>query len=140
MNTMNGWCLILAESVTWQQLQGQLRHQDTISWRSWLGILILALFVAGLIGLSRWLASRDPMLGGPNSQLLFNELATAHGLSWREKWLLKRTARAARLEHPVHVFLDPSIFDNAETGRRLVHVWPRIQEVRGKLFTGGSAS
>jgi hypothetical protein len=133
---MNVWWLVLANRAAWERLNERL-YPGTVSWRSWLGLFILTLIIGGLVAFSKWLTSRDPMLGGAGTDLVFRELAAAHGLSWRDRWLLRRTAAAARLDHPAHIFLDPAIFDNEDLKRRLVHVWPRALELRDRLFAEG---
>ena len=130
---MTVWWFILANRAAWERLNERLYPQP-ISWRSWLGLCALAIAIGVLVGFSRWLSARDSVLGGTGTDSVFRELAAAHGLSWRDRWLLWRTAIAARLEHPAHVFLDPAVFENEEAARRLVHVWPRVLEIRDRLF------
>lgn len=133
---MNVWWLILANRAAWERLNERL-YPQTISWRSWLGLFVLAVVIGVLVGVSKWLTSRDAVLGDTGTDSVFRELAAAHGLSWRDRWLLRRTADAAGLDHPAHVFVDPSIYEDEELAQRLVHVWPRVLEVRDRLFAEG---
>jgi hypothetical protein len=65
---------------------------------------------------------------------LFRELAAAHHLSWSERRLLIRLAKAGRLVHAAHIFLDPAVYQNKEAARQLAAAWPRVLILRDKIF------
>jgi hypothetical protein len=77
---------------------------------NWSGMLVgLAAATAVLMVwwvAARWLPEghRRPA-GGPRR--LFFTLCRAHGLTWREYWLVWRVARRQKLDQPAKLFLEP---------------------------------
>jgi hypothetical protein len=101
-----------------------------------LGFLILVAVLAGLWALlqisslgSRRRASRSPLR-------LFLSLCRAHRLSWSERWLLWRIARARGLKNPAQVFLDPEGFRPVGLQGGLGRKAQRLRQIGARLFAG----
>jgi hypothetical protein len=93
------------------------------------GAALLAAY-AGVIVFRRYRHARQH---GPKG--LFIELCRAHGISWRERWLLWNTARQFRLEPPAMIFLDSQQFAAAATAAAKPHERESLQRLHARLFT-----
>lgn len=65
---------------------------------------------------------------------LFCQLCRAHRLDLGSCWLLWKVAKAAKLENPVHVFLDPDRFSLNSLGRNWTPDANRLERLRNRLF------
>jgi hypothetical protein len=90
-------------------------------------LVLLAVFATALWLLQRVLAWRDRP---PKRSMgaLFRELCRAHRLSWRERLLLGRLARAAQVAPAARLFVEPELFDGAGADRAV------LQSLKVKLF------
>lgn len=66
--------------------------------------------------------------------VLFLSLCRAHRLTWRQSWLLWRTAAAHGLHHPARIFLEMQWYDAAELPKRLQNHATELSRLRSKLF------
>jgi len=65
---------------------------------------------------------------------LFGSLCTAHGLSWSDRQLLRRLARARAVDNPSKLFVEPRHFDGASLSEPLKAQAARLSQLRQLLF------
>ena len=94
------------------------------------GAVIVALFFV----LSRFTSWREGRSAYHNSRHLFRRLATAHGLSIRERWLLTQVARYVSAPLPACLFLRPDLFELAGSHPELAERAAELNELKQKLF------
>jgi hypothetical protein len=128
---------LLAEERLEYLTRGFRQRPDTIDPNGVvLSLGVGAVFVLGLWLLSRWMDSRQerrPL----NSRLgLFVSLCRAHGLQWREWWLLWRVARRHRLREPARVFLEPQRLEPGSLGRGFEAYRAQLEALSRRLFAG----
>lgn len=66
---------------------------------------------------------------------IFFGLCKAHKLSWGNRWLLWRLARAHRLKHPGRLFLEPERFESSKLPRGLKPHQKQLKALRARLFS-----
>jgi hypothetical protein len=66
--------------------------------------------------------------------VLFKDLATAHGLSHRERQLLRRLAQQYRLEQPAVLFIEAAWWEDERLGPAWAKRLPEIEKLRRRLF------
>jgi hypothetical protein len=98
-------------------------------------LCVILVFIVLLWFLAR-LADRRRERGPTNSPLiLLVTLCRAHGLSWRDCFLVWRLARRHRLKDPARLFLEPERFDTG-TGRASRGRSGRLQAIKARVFAG----
>jgi hypothetical protein len=124
---------LLAEQAAWERLgeRFQTRHE---SWETWLALAAPVVVIGLLLALGKWWLDRAARKED-GAHLLFRELAAAHHLTWYDTRLLRRLARASRLAHPAHVFLNPEVYQDRAVAERLSGIWPEILTLQKQLFT-----
>ena len=65
---------------------------------------------------------------------LFLELCRAHGLTWKERFLMWRLARCQRLRDPARLFLEADRFEEARLSRPLKVHNQSFRAIRARLF------
>lgn len=100
----------------------------------------VAIFLTGLAALFGvlWLVAswserrvrKDSSLG------LFLTLAKAHALTWSDRWLLWRIARAKGVTEPALLFLDPRITSPQAAYHLAPHSADRLKTLRRQFFSG----
>lgn len=131
---MTVWWLILAEYDVWERLGKRFQDRE-VTWETWLGLALPIILIIGLLAFFKWWTGRGSTRLHTGPWALFRELAAAHELTWSEKRLLKRLIKAGRVAHPAHVFIDPAVYQSKEAARQLANHWPRVLNLREKLFT-----
>ena len=81
----------------------------------------------------RLLAMRERRIGN-SPWLLFKDLATAHGLTHRERQLLRRLAQQYRLEQPAALFVESAWWEDERLGPAWAKRLPEIERLRRRLF------
>ena len=94
------------------------------------GAVIVALFFV----LSRFTSWREGRSAYHNSRHLYRRLATAHGLSIRERWLITQVARYVSVPLPACLFLRPDLFDQAGAHPELADRTAELTDLKHKLF------
>ena len=85
-----------------------------------------------------WLVARwsERRVRNDSSLGLFWTLANTHELSWSDRWLLWRLARAKRLPEPALLFLDPRLTSPQSSHHLAPHSTDRLKALRRRLFAG----
>lgn len=85
-----------------------------------------------------WLVARwsERRVRNDSSLGLFWTLANTHEISWNDRWLLWRLARAKRLTEPALLFLDPRLTSPQSSHHLAPHSTDRLKALRRRLFTG----
>lgn len=85
-----------------------------------------------------WLVARwsERRVRNDSSLGLFWTLANTHELSWSDRWLLWRLARAKRLTEPALLFLDPRLTSPQSSHHLAPHSTDRLKALRRRLFAG----
>lgn len=85
-----------------------------------------------------WLVARwsERRVRNDSSLGLFWTLANTHEVSWSDRWLLWRLARAKRLAEPALLFLDPRLTSPQSTHHLAPHSTARLRVLRRQLFAG----
>ncbi len=99
-------------------------------------VLILIGFFAVFIIL--WLVSRwsERRVRRDSSLGLFWTLAKAHSISWGDRWLLWRIARAKRMAEPALLFLDPRLTSPQCMHHLAAQSAARLKALRRQFFFG----
>ncbi len=93
----------------------------------------LAAVIAVLWLVARWSERR---VRSDSSVGLFLTLAKAHAVSWGDRWLLWRIARARGVTEPALLFLDPRL-TSPQASYHLAPQWAdRLKTLRRRFFTG----
>jgi hypothetical protein len=131
-------------AISWILLAEHSRPGDALRGRGMAGagqeillaFLILVAVIAGLWALLQVsaLGSRRRAAHGP--WRLFLSLCRAHRLSWSQRWLLWRLARARRLKNPAQLFLDPECFRQGGLKGGLGRKAERLRQIGARLFAG----
>ena len=82
-----------------------------------LGFLIIAAVIAGIWAIAQMSALRRAARASRSPRRLFLSLCRAHRLSWSQRWLLWRVARAHGFKNPARVFLERNVSRRACLGR-----------------------
>lgn len=108
---------------------------DTTALLNFLGIIFLAMMIAGFIYLVHYHRQRQFFSNNPQS--LFRELCSAHSLNGAQRRALKKLSHAKGLVDPGLVFIDSSLWlTNVEAERRLGGKARRtLCELRSLLFS-----
>jgi hypothetical protein len=130
---MTRWWLTLAEFDAWERL-GKRFQDRQVSWETWLGLALPIILIVALLVFFKWWMGRGGLRLRTGPWALFRELAAAHQLTWAERRLLVRLAKAGCVAHPAHVFIDPAVYQNKEAARQLAAAWPRVLVLRDKIF------
>ena len=69
-----------------------------------------------------------------STKRLFKQLCQQHDLDWPSCQLLRRLARARRLENPAQLFLEPDWFDAVEIPVPLRPFRPQLEQIKQRLF------
>jgi hypothetical protein len=129
-----GWQVLGWQALAWQtSTEFDLSSQpDPANFAGLLGVvLLLAIFALTLVIIKRWLAWRERPKGG-SFPSLFGELCRAHRLSFSERRLLRRLAKAAEVLPLARLFVEPEHF-SAETPLARNEIASLIA-LRNKLF------
>jgi hypothetical protein len=124
------WPLVLAQVTSSAPRPGDWRF-------GWAGVGLVAAGALGIILFAwlvmRWLARRQRQIShSPWS--LFRDLATAHGLTHRERQLLARVAQHFRLEQPATLFVEPAWWEHDRLGPSWKRRLPQLEKLRRRLF------
>ena len=109
--------------------QAKLNLQDVM-----IVLLAGAAVVAIFFILSRLASWREGRSAYHNPKQLFRKLAAAHGLSFRERWLLGQAARYVNIPLPACLFLRPDLFDLASAHPELSARGAELIALKRKLF------
>lgn len=113
-------------------------HRQSVSGQS--GLIILALCAALLLALALilWLIRYRQQRIVDNPDLLFRELCSAHGVTWRQRQLLKKLVRLQGLKDPCLLWLDVELWDLEKIKSRSLsspRQQKRISALKHTLFT-----
>jgi hypothetical protein len=125
--------LIFATFEAWKRLGTQFQDRQ-VSWETWVGLALPFILIIAIVAFFKWWSRRGGLRPRTGPWALFRELASAHQLTWGQRRLLVRLAKAGCPAHPAHVFIDPAVYQNKETARQLAASWPRVLALRDKLF------
>jgi hypothetical protein len=100
------------------------------------GLSVVAALALGVWLLARLLERCDGRRPTDSRWMLFVRLCGAHGLRWRERWLLWRIAREQRLDEPAWLFLDPRRLEAAAGGPFQGRSASQLEALRRRLFAG----
>ncbi len=101
-------------------------------------LILLGVLVAG--GLAFWMiaqvmAQREGQ-SFDSPRRLFNDLCKIHQLDWRQRFRLRRLARARRLMTPSQLFLDPAFFNRDKLDERWEPHAVQLAELQQRIFHG----
>ncbi len=100
----------------------------------------VVLFLAGfaVVVTTLWLLAKwsERRVRSDSSLELFWTIAKAHRISWGDRWLLWRIARARRVAEPALVFLDPRLTSPHFMGHLAPQVAARLKALRRRFFFG----
>ena len=100
----------------------------------------LVLFLTGIVATFAvlWLVARwsERRVHNDSSLGLFWTLAKTHDVSWSDRWLLWKLARARHLAEPALLFLDPRLTSPQSAHHLAPHSTARLKSLRRKLFSG----
>jgi hypothetical protein len=101
-----------------------------------IAMLVLAALAVGVVFwlLARWAARREGRGAYHNPKQLFQKLAAAHRLSYRERQLLLKAARYAKAPLPASLFLRPDLFDAASAHVQLASRATELSAIKRRLF------
>jgi hypothetical protein len=131
-------CVLLADADRWDNLfrglSSGFREPRYSSGTPFLTLLI----VTGIVGVILLLMIYKP-LGGRKRETgkpraLFLSLCKAHGLTWRECWLLWRLGRVQRLKDPARLFLEPERWDATNSSPALRSRRREYKRLQEQLF------
>jgi hypothetical protein len=98
-------------------------------------VLLAGAVVVGLFFvLSRFTSWREGRSAYHDPKQLFRKLAAAHGLTFRERWLLGQAARYVNVPLPACLFLRPDLFDVAGGHPELSVRAAELVALKRKLF------
>lgn len=125
---------ILADVDRFQAMRGGLKPGRSADYTSQIIlVVVIAVVVAAVFFAVRYFnARRSKPCYAPLG--LFHELCKAHGLNRSQQRLLVEVAEELALEHPSRLFLEPHLFEQAnssQTGERRSH----IDALRVRLFS-----
>jgi hypothetical protein len=123
------WTPLLADAVHGRTPAGQ--QQGVL-----LGFVLIAALLVGLWAVLQVSALRGRRGSYNSPRRLFRSLCRAHRLSWSQRWLLGRLARAHGLAHPAQLFVDPEYFDEPRLAAGLRPKAQRLRQLRDRLFAG----
>lgn len=132
------WPILFADQQAIRNVMRGLHHKPNEFDSSGLAtaLMMLCLFFVCAWGFARVFVKPENRSAGKGPQGLFRELCRAHGLTFRDWWLLRRLARQHLLSEPALLFLDPRPFEAAVAGDAWRKTAPRLRELRSRLFTG----
>lgn len=131
---------LLAQGRVSDMSSGFRSHKamDKTSLAIFVGIVVAVLAIALIIQHVVKVRMRRPI---NDKRLLFNELCTAHRLSFPQRSLLKRLVAAKKLTDPTRLFLDSQLW-MVDTGSSSKLCQPatmrQIMQIRRKLFPSES--
>lgn len=131
--------LLLANRTRIEQLSAGFRaNQENATPQDLLvGLTVLVGTAAALLLLLRILDRCQRGHRHVNRPLrLFLTLCKAHELTWPERWLLWRVARAQRLRDPGRLFLEPERLDPTNLSPSLRLHGHQLRQIRERLFRG----
>ncbi len=99
-----------------------------------IGLLVLAGIVAVVWLLSYVMKLQDKGRGFSSPFGLFLNLCKAHGLPWRQRWLLWRLARSQRLRDPARLFLEQERYEPAHLPPSLRTRAAELKRLSERLF------
>jgi hypothetical protein len=128
--------LFADRSETLRELGGGFRgDQAKLSFQDIAIVLLAGAAVVGFFyALSRFASWREGRSAYHNPKQLFRKLAAAHGLSFRERWLLGQAARYVNIPLPACLFLRPDLFDQASAHPELSARAAELLALKRKLF------
>ncbi len=94
---------------------------------------VVALLCIVLWRVARMVAMRDGR-SYFSTNGLFKQLCQQHDLDWPSCQLLRRLARARRLDNPAQLFLEPDWFDAVEIPVPLQPFRPQLEQIKQRLF------
>ena len=101
-------------------------------------LIVVGIFIAvgALVWVLSQFLSRQDRTGRYNQpKRLFRQLCQAHDLDRASRLLLQRLARHQGLDDPARIFLEPERFNPVNVGRDLRDQQPRLDVLRGTLFS-----
>jgi len=126
--------------MVWAGILGQIgaAKPKPGDWQfGWEGVGVVAA-AATVVVVVIWLIFRLLALqerrGSNSPAVLFKDLATAHGLSHRERQLLRRLAQQYRLEQPAALFIEAAWWEDDRLGPAWTKRLPEIEKLRRRLF------
>jgi len=146
---MESWCcrvLLLAERNGLDELASRMAdgfRGDRV--RLDFGLVVVMLLgaaglAAAILFLSRLAGGRDRRSVSNSPGKLFVSLCRAHGLTWKDTWLLWRLARWQQLDDTARLFLEPDHFDLDGLSPPLAARGERLKSIRGRLFADLAAT
>lgn len=96
-------------------------------------VLVVLVGVGGWV-LSRYVAGQETLRRCNHTGKLFRELCRAHGLGWRESWLLAELAKARGCHQASEIFLQPAHFRQEGLDGAWEARLPRLAELARHLF------
>ncbi len=128
--------VLVAQRSRLESLGSGLRGRRLDSGDWWAIGITIAVIVLVLWGLSWAVRLQERQRRYCSPALLFLELCRAHGLHWRDRWLLWRIARAQRLRNPACLFLEPQRLEAENLSPSLRPKLAQIQQLAERLFAG----
>jgi len=140
-------CQTLLTHPLWAQVNryramgSRFRTSANSDWTTTIGWLVAFAIVAGVIVaivVSR-LRQRE---GVPfhNPRRLFNDLCRLHDLDRTQRHLLRQLASMHSVKNPAELFIEPAYFQNIANDSKLAAQRDQFEQLRQRLFDGGTAS
>lgn len=102
-------------------------------------IMVVLIVVGAALGiwiLSRLMQRQDKEKRYHNRRALFRALCRAHGLSYRQRWLLSQHARRLQLDEPGRLFLEPQHLEPAAMSGLETSQAVELSKLRAYFFAG----
>ncbi|HUG66153.1 MAG TPA: hypothetical protein VMM76_00270 [Pirellulaceae bacterium] len=136
-------CFLLAGQAQYIQMGRRFRRGGGgVAWTD----LLIPIAVIGVVAAIAWLVTRyvkyREQRKADSPHELFAELCRAHGLDRASQRLLRRLAKAHRLQSPAQLFVEPARFDLEILGKAFEARRAQTAALRSKLFaaSGGEAA
>lgn len=136
-------CFLLAGQAQYVHMGRRFRDGGGgIAWTD----LWLPLALIGVVAAIAWIVTRyvnyREQRKADSAHELFAELCRAHGLDWASQRLLRRLAKAHRLQSPAQLFVESERFELETLGKAFEGRRAQTTALRAKLFgaSGGEAA
>jgi len=135
---LSTFTLPLAQREVWSRLGDRFSGKNAqFSSTDWAMLVGVALLAGGFIWGLRWIQQVQAGRRTSNQpRHLFDDLCTAHRLTWRERRMLRKLATEAGFEIPAQLFLSPDCFEDSKLSSECGLAPAALSELQDKLFAG----
>lgn len=138
MNVVIARAAILAQNNFFEDVSRRVRKPTSVSAEQWWVFAAALVAVIALVVLASWHTNRRTKATRCNSPLrLFWSLCQAHGLLWRDRWLLWQLGRRQKVANPARLFVEPEHFDSARSRSLPDRYRANLERLQERLFAEG---